>query len=906
MIFRINDLIDGRYRVLKLIGSGNTGAVYRAYDEQAKGEVAVKVINAALMPTHLDREAFIHQIQELRQLEHPNIALFYGAGIERSRVYTVHELLEGVSLRKVIQIKKDKGHALPLKQILPIFQQLTQAFDFAHDSLLHGGFKPENVLVLKDRIKITDFGSFMGLPRRAFLAVQRKDASAHLYLAPEVREGRASLTTSTDIYSLGVLLTEMLTGVIYDEENQEVFQRAILELSEPLRRILSTSLSNNSDHRPGSAGQLFRQVQAASNLYVSESELEEEVTESGANFEEEEEARTVILGFGPNGEPLPIGQESSVSGSPDESMNTTQAVSLSESLSTSTLPDLSMAEGFVPVIQESPAMGEAIRPPPVVDASDGRAVSFSRIEAEPDLVIVRSEGRADIEAKTREDLPAQAIVEKVAAKYGGEEEFVDEVATEYGELPQLHLSQGPLKSAPSPPEASVAEDTIDVPWQNPAKPAHKLTNAHYASVIPGTLRVRGKSILDPSGRLQEQKQRKRRNRRLWTAIAWTVMLTLMVGGAAWFAFDRSRMMESHQLALAALEAREEEAQRLRETVNKTLPPTKAPVEMSDSVEPTPPLPEAGDLAESALDTSTSDPGEPSPPPASALAINQVPSLNEAKLTKDSESNVIDEPKPSSVSSLPPEKFLERTEVAEPGSNRGVEASTSPESEPKSKAKTSQQSDESVRASRGGNQVAAVVAPPVKTPPECPTGMAYVSGGAFMIGTPMDDPDRQDIEREFRSEDVPDFCIDYYEHPNGRGRVPTVKVSYTTAEARCRRRGKRLCKEEEWEKACKGPAGFRYPYGNSWSAARCNTQTVAGETQEFVGSGSFRTCRSGYNVYDLGGNVAEWTSSEEGDGYITKGGAASLSGAESRCSSRQVVVPNEQLDSLGFRCCTDIQ
>ena len=171
-----------------------------------------------------------------------------------------------------------------------------------------------------------------------------------------------------------------------------------------------------------------------------------------------------------------------------------------------------------------------------------------------------------------------------------------------------------------------------------------------------------------------------------------------------------------------------------------------------------------------------------------------------------------------------------------------------------------------------------------------------------MGSARGDPERNFGDKSFASTEVADFCVDYYEYPNGRGLTPKTKVSFKTAVSRCKRKGKRLCSEEEWEKACKGKAGTRYPYGNQWDPARCNTEDDEGSDREVAKSGTFRKCYSGYRVFDLSGNVAEWTSTAWGSGYVVKGGNSSRPGYDSRCAARKKKKAGTSAEGLGFRCC----
>ncbi|HZI16388.1 MAG TPA: SUMF1/EgtB/PvdO family nonheme iron enzyme, partial [Myxococcus sp.] len=197
-----------------------------------------------------------------------------------------------------------------------------------------------------------------------------------------------------------------------------------------------------------------------------------------------------------------------------------------------------------------------------------------------------------------------------------------------------------------------------------------------------------------------------------------------------------------------------------------------------------------------------------------------------------------------------------------------------------------------------------------TPPavaaDCPSGMRLVPGGPFQMGTALDDPLRSLDDRQQSSVQVASYCVDEYEYPNQAGVMPKVAVSWSEARGLCESAGKRLCTEEEWEKACKGPGNRRFPYGNTENAEVCNTETVTREDRVLAASGKYRDCRSGPGALDMSGNVSEWTATP-GDGteYVQKGGAFDRPPSASRCSARTGVAQGDRLPSVGFRCCASV-
>jgi hypothetical protein len=145
-----------------------------------------------------------------------------------------------------------------------------------------------------------------------------------------------------------------------------------------------------------------------------------------------------------------------------------------------------------------------------------------------------------------------------------------------------------------------------------------------------------------------------------------------------------------------------------------------------------------------------------------------------------------------------------------------------------------------------------------------------------------------------------FCIDLYEWPNRKGVMPTGFVNWYMAYDSCRADKKRLCSAEEWEAACGGKGGSAYPYGNAYEIRACNTESGGP-----VPSGSLEECRSFFGVYDLSGNLREWTSTKSARNerhYQVYGGYWENRGA-SQCNSTQYsFFPENKFITIGFRCC----
>lgn len=187
---------------------------------------------------------------------------------------------------------------------------------------------------------------------------------------------------------------------------------------------------------------------------------------------------------------------------------------------------------------------------------------------------------------------------------------------------------------------------------------------------------------------------------------------------------------------------------------------------------------------------------------------------------------------------------------------------------------------------------------------CLDGMVFVPGGRFPMGSSTVDEYHAFSDLALRSVEVKPYCIDRFEYPNVQGAMPMVAVNLSDARAACQTKGKRLCGEDEWERACKGPGGSRFPYGDNFDPKACNV-AVDGTGKEVKGSGVASACRSGFLVADLAGNVAEWTESKlSGNDYVVKGGDASHPDHMSRCAHRSGTAASKKSSFVGVRCCAD--
>ncbi len=203
-------LLDGRYKLGDLVASGGMGTVYRATDERLGRSVAVKILKENLVGDPQFVERFRREARAVASLSHPNIANIYDYGQDDERHYIVMEFVEGRDLSDVLT---QEGR-LPAERAAAIASQICAAVDHAHAAgIIHRDIKPANVILdSHDRVKVTDFGIARTVGDSTMTGTGLVMGTAK-YLSPEQAMGTKVVPTS-DIYSIGIVLYEMLTGEV--------------------------------------------------------------------------------------------------------------------------------------------------------------------------------------------------------------------------------------------------------------------------------------------------------------------------------------------------------------------------------------------------------------------------------------------------------------------------------------------------------------------------------------------------------------------------------------------------------------------------------------------------------------------------------------------------------------------
>ncbi|PIV87951.1 MAG: serine/threonine protein kinase [Hydrogenophilales bacterium CG17_big_fil_post_rev_8_21_14_2_50_63_12] len=274
----------GRYEIIGELGQGAMGVVYKARDPLIDREVAIKTINLSMAMDERDEfEArFYQEAKAAGRLGHPNIVTIYDVGRGEEVAYIAMEYLQGRELRDIL----NETPLLPLREVLSIVSQVAQGLAYAHEhDIVHRDIKPSNVMIVRGGlVKITDFG----IARMASTAVRTQTGmvlGSPKYMSPEQVMGKIADHRS-DIFSLGVMLYEMLTGQVpFIGENVNAIMYQTLNsippapsstnpaLPEMLDYIIAKALAKDLEARYQSAHDLAEDLKACLDSLPRDSSL---------------------------------------------------------------------------------------------------------------------------------------------------------------------------------------------------------------------------------------------------------------------------------------------------------------------------------------------------------------------------------------------------------------------------------------------------------------------------------------------------------------------------------------------------------------------------------------------------------------------------------------------------------
>lgn len=281
-------VLDNRYEILEQVGGGGMALVYRARDLYLNRTVAIKILREQLTSDEEFVSRFRREAQAVASLSHNNIVSIYDVGHVNNIYYLVMEMVEGQNLKKII---KEKG-PLPLERAVDIAKQICDALEHAHEhQIIHRDIKPHNIIITNGGVvKVTDFGIARAVSTATVTHTGNIMGSVH-YFSPEQARGEIADERS-DIYSLGVVIYEMLTGELpFDGEspisialkkiqNDPVSPRQLnSEISEALEKVILLAMDKDPHKRFQTVAELRENLLSAHLYNRLEKDYSERVSE---------------------------------------------------------------------------------------------------------------------------------------------------------------------------------------------------------------------------------------------------------------------------------------------------------------------------------------------------------------------------------------------------------------------------------------------------------------------------------------------------------------------------------------------------------------------------------------------------------------------------------------------------
>ena len=286
----IGKTLDGRYEIMNIIGEGGMAIVYRALDHRLNRYVAVKIMRSEMATDEDFRRRFNAESQAVAMLSHPNIVAVYDVSRSEAMEYIVMELIDGITLKQYM----DKRGMLAWREAVHFSKQIAKALSQAHErGIIHRDIKPQNIMLLRDgTIKVADFG-IAALENEVEEKPDGQAIGSIHYIAPEQARGE-SPDARSDIYSLGILMYEMLTGnvpysgdtlgevAIKHMQSAPVSPREVNpEISEELERITLKAMASRIDMRYQSAAELLSDLDKLTAVKPQPEEEKEPTDEVG-------------------------------------------------------------------------------------------------------------------------------------------------------------------------------------------------------------------------------------------------------------------------------------------------------------------------------------------------------------------------------------------------------------------------------------------------------------------------------------------------------------------------------------------------------------------------------------------------------------------------------------------------
>lgn len=271
--FRRGQIFANRYVIQEIVGRGGMGIIYKVHDNTLKETAALKTLLPELVQDQLVVERFFNEARIARSLSHPNIVRVHDIGNAENIIFISMEFLQGKSLRDVLD-GLIPGQRIGMKTVLRIFGELCASLEYAHRFTVHRDIKPENVMIVEEgKVKLMDFGISKLMTATNLTAASMVMGTPH-YMSPEQLKNSAGVDGRADIYSVGVMLYEVLTG-----NTPAGVPRPASEITHDvppaLDTILEKCLNPDPDQRYRNAGELREALGKVRQMVEAGSELVE-------------------------------------------------------------------------------------------------------------------------------------------------------------------------------------------------------------------------------------------------------------------------------------------------------------------------------------------------------------------------------------------------------------------------------------------------------------------------------------------------------------------------------------------------------------------------------------------------------------------------------------------------------
>lgn len=265
----VGQVFDNRYKITKILGVGGMAVVFEAFDTKLNRIVALKMLKTEISNDSQSVKRFINESKAVSMLAHPNIVSIYDVSVKDNLKYIVMERVDGITLKSYIS---QKG-VLSQREALSYVEQILRALEHAHSKgIIHRDIKPQNIMLLKNgKIKVTDFG-IAKLPNAETVTMTDKAIGTVYYISPEQASGKA-IDQRSDLYSLGVMMYEMVTGKLPFDADSPVSVALMQVNAKPkpprevkpdvslgMEQIILLSMEKHPDKRFQNASQMLRHV----------------------------------------------------------------------------------------------------------------------------------------------------------------------------------------------------------------------------------------------------------------------------------------------------------------------------------------------------------------------------------------------------------------------------------------------------------------------------------------------------------------------------------------------------------------------------------------------------------------------------------------------------------------------